>query len=425
MPQPPFRPRPEDDQAPPPPPGGLVPRGPPRKPKQSGYALWVGNLPPSTTVLHLRDMFAAPEIESVFLISKSNCAFVNYSSEAAVRAALDQFRAGGGVLNGTKLVARLQRGSSAERAEQHRDDDDPDDSRGTARSPSPSDCSPDTTAASSAPSAAPVPDKFFIIKSLTTEDLELSVDTGSWATQTHNEAALDAAFRAADNVYLIFSANKSGEYFGYARMESGIAAAPPDDRPPAGAPAPAPEPDDADSRPTEATALVPAGRIVDDSTRGTIFWEVLPSEPPSPVLAPDAAPPSPPAASWGTPFRIQWLSTTKVPFYRTRGLKNPWNANRDIKIARDGTELEPGVGKRLIALFHPAAAAAAPGLLSVPLGLAAPSMIPVAGTPLGTPLSSPLGSPLGALEPPEPAEAGAGPAPAASPATDEPIVVSS
>ena len=62
-----------------------VPRGPPRKPKQSGHALWVGNLPPGATVIDLKDHFsreATRDIESLFLISKSNCAFVNYRNPA-------------------------------------------------------------------------------------------------------------------------------------------------------------------------------------------------------------------------------------------------------------------------------------------------------------------------------------------------------
>jgi hypothetical protein len=37
-------------------------------------------------------------------------------------------------------------------------------------------------------------DKFFIVKSLTVEDLELSVRNGIWATQAHNETALNKAF---------------------------------------------------------------------------------------------------------------------------------------------------------------------------------------------------------------------------------------
>ena len=37
-------------------------------------------------------------------------------------------------------------------------------------------------------------EKFFIVKSLTLQDLELSVRNGIWATQTHNEEALNKAY---------------------------------------------------------------------------------------------------------------------------------------------------------------------------------------------------------------------------------------
>lgn len=37
-------------------------------------------------------------------------------------------------------------------------------------------------------------DKFFIVKSLTVEDLELSVRNSVWATQSHNEEALNKAY---------------------------------------------------------------------------------------------------------------------------------------------------------------------------------------------------------------------------------------
>lgn len=36
-------------------------------------------------------------------------------------------------------------------------------------------------------------DKFFIVKSLTVEDLEASVRNGIWATQAHNEITLNEA----------------------------------------------------------------------------------------------------------------------------------------------------------------------------------------------------------------------------------------
>src|SRR5271170_2491143 len=40
-----------------------------------------------------------------------------------------------------------------------------------------------------------------------------------------------------------------------------------------------------------------------------------------------------------------------VQFQRTRLLRNPWNGNREVKISRDGTEIEPSVGARLLKEF--------------------------------------------------------------------------
>ncbi len=171
--------------------------------------------------------------------------------------------------------------------------------------------------------------------------------------------------KTAENVYLIFSANKSGEYFGYARMASAIddeAAA--NIEPPARA-GPAAGPTDLPATiPTPATEYAPRGRIIDDSARGTIFWEAdadpedeeLKTEESRAERAadsddPEAHSPANPQ-SFGKPFKIVWVSTDRLPFYRTRGLRNPWNANREVKIARDGTELEPSVGRRLVTMFH-------------------------------------------------------------------------
>jgi len=39
-----------------------------------------------------------------------------------------------------------------------------------------------------------VPERFFIVKSLTHQDLEASVRNAIWATQSHNEEALNKAF---------------------------------------------------------------------------------------------------------------------------------------------------------------------------------------------------------------------------------------
>ncbi|KAF2090660.1 hypothetical protein K490DRAFT_34247 [Saccharata proteae CBS 121410] len=349
------------------------PRGPPRKPKQSGHALWVGNLPPGTTVIDLKDHFsrdATKDIESLFLISKSNCAFVNYRTEASCAAAMHRFH--DSRFNGVRLVCRLRRSSAPVSGVPSGPS-----AMSTSTMPLPESSQPPTTSPEhlevskeqaerpltdgvtpDGVGAPKVAEKFFVVKSLTLQDLELSVRNGIWATQAHNEEALNKAFEAAENVYLIFSANKSGEYFGYARMASPIS----EDATEIMSSIPEPEaPESSDapkSIPTPATDYAPRGKIIDDSARGTIFWEadLSEGEDAAPIVGGSVQPAGESGAGtpqiWGKPFKIEWVSTNRLPFYRTRGLRNPWNANREVKIARDGTELETSVGKRLIQMFH-------------------------------------------------------------------------
>jgi hypothetical protein len=349
-----------------------LPRGPPRKPKQSGHALWVGNLPPAATVTDLKDHFsrdATTDIQSLFLISKSNCAFVNYKSEAACVAAMNRFH--DSRFHGVRLVCRLRRGStstaSASATNEPSKAATDQDNAPKAAITSTSNESPDPIIVGGAPTAqaeannsvaqttAPtmkVPEKFFIVKSLTLQDLEASVRNGIWATQSHNESTLNEAFGAAENVYLIFSANKSGEYFGYARMCSEIAG----EAVPTSSSTPSPQPpasnDGPKSIPTPATETAPRGRIIDDSARGTIFWEAEVNDEEESGSPDKGSEEGGDGQDLGRPFKIEWISTARLPFYRTRGLRNPWNANREVKIARDGTELEPSIGKRLVQMFH-------------------------------------------------------------------------
>ncbi|KAJ6571349.1 YT521-B-like domain-containing protein [Mycena capillaripes] len=51
---------------------------------------------------------------------------------------------------------------------------------------------------------------------------------------------------------------------------------------------------------------------------------------------------------WGQDFKLQWLCTDRLPFPRTRHIRNPWNHDREIKVPRDGAELEPSVGQTLL-----------------------------------------------------------------------------
>jgi hypothetical protein len=186
----------------------VIPRGPPRKPKQSGHALWVGNLPPGATVSDLKDHFsreATRDIESLFLISKSNCAFVNYRSEVACTAAMQRFH--DSRFQGVRLVCRLRRSSAATSgvpAAPAAMSDRRVSTASSSKSPIlgvPEDAAEDNESAVNdhrdSTSSEKVPEKFFIVKSLTLQDLEQSVSNGIWATQAHNEDALNKAYEVS------------------------------------------------------------------------------------------------------------------------------------------------------------------------------------------------------------------------------------
>lgn len=397
-----------------------VVRGPPRKPKQSGHAIWIGNLPPQTDLMSLVHHVCkeASGLESLFLISKSNCAFANFKDETSCAAAQQKLH--DSKFQTVRLVSRLRKSTvegasgvtaptgpaaasaaqnagapprkSNEESRASEDGEHDEDATPLAGPPvvvgdnsqAPTEEADDGAQQQQLqqPGQQPQRDKFFILKSLTVEDLDLSVRTGIWATQAHNEETLNKAFSTADNVYLVFSANKSGEYFGYARMTSPInddPAAAIEFAPKATAAAAAaaasvstssqhPSSPSANAAadldlpraiPTEPTEFAPRGRIIDDSARGTIFWEAEREESEdaaddssSSAKSQEAGGDDSPTKAWGKPFKLEWLSTARLPFYRTRGLRNPWNSNREVKIARDGTELEPGVGRRLVGLFN-------------------------------------------------------------------------
>ena len=326
-------------------------------------------------------------------------------------------------------------------------------------------------------------------------DLDLSVERGVWATQKHNEVVLDQAYRTSKEVLLIFSVNKSGEFYGYARSvclrsrlnladfshhrmaggilrssysvswapradtgtltsspspihlpsrgvleskspqrpspeisslpsESQVAATIPpllapslseasknhsaavnppkvkfvEERrsaPPAlrrgsedslGSKPPlrssfscshkgwpvtsqvSKGPDPLSDPPPEKGKHLGAGGVtrskrdgVDDG--GGQLQPVMEearggsSAEEDPLPAPAADPPEPifgrsvgqqGETGWGETFKVEWLRTERVPFQRTRHLRNPWNHGREVKVARDGTEVEPSVGQQLI-----------------------------------------------------------------------------
>lgn len=137
--------------------------------------------------------------------------------------------------------------------------------------------------------------RFFIIKSSNPENIVLSKAKGVWATLPQNQLKLSEAFRSSENVILIFSAKESGKFAGFARLATGV-----------------------------------------DRSISPVEW-VVPAE-----LTPNLL--------RGT-FRIDWICRNDLPFSFTTALFNPWNCNKNVKIARDGQEVEPRVGEKLCRLF--------------------------------------------------------------------------
>lgn len=149
-----------------------------------------------------------PGLDSLFLISKSNCAFANFKDEQTCNAAQQKLH--DSRFQTVRLVSRLRKNtversgvltpagegpasasSSAPASDGPVGDGDAEDSKGSL-----------TPASSSAKSnihsggdSVQGKERYFILKSLTIEDLETSVRNGIWATQSHNEELLNAAFK--------------------------------------------------------------------------------------------------------------------------------------------------------------------------------------------------------------------------------------
>ncbi|KAF2211983.1 hypothetical protein CERZMDRAFT_97901 [Cercospora zeae-maydis SCOH1-5] len=332
----------------------FVRSGPPILPKRTSHTCWVGNLPPDVTLEALRDHFsngAKDDIESVFLMLR-NCAFVNYGTEEACKAAVS--RLNGRLLGGNPLLCRVKKEPSDEdetsqQQAQGRQDSLAADQEVKSLSDATGNLSIDSAATPSEQGAVNaawiigddtngVPEvRYFILKALNLEDLQESYRTGTWTTQLHVQRKLRKAFETSAVVYLIFSVNKSGTYFGYAKMLSSPGKGQQSTR----------EIFDGNLfaglqvMQTTETDKAPAGKITNDPARGTRFWEAV-RDRDGDTEGPDAL----------RPFRIQWISSSPLPFDRVRGLKNAWNSNKEVKVARDGTELETTAGKRLLQILQ-------------------------------------------------------------------------
>ncbi|KAJ7447633.1 YT521-B-like domain-containing protein [Mycena latifolia] len=341
---------------------------------RSEWVMWAGNVPSDAAHDELWRFFTAPPhdastsastsahphavqaqgasgsgVISIFLISRSSCAFVNYEMEAHLHTAIarfngvslrpadprcarlvcyvrgkdDDLRAGVGGQRGIGMHSRWVKAKSEKYRELRKEQGAEQQGREQDQGQTESDSETASTSSNLSGSIASTnssllhrhfPQRYFILKSLTREDLDLSVRTGKWTTQKHNEGVLDRAFRTAKDVFLVFSVNKSSEFYGYARMAGRVGQG-------------------------EGARVTSSLR----ATRGSV------------VTANSRVPA--PEESWGHEFKLQWLCTARLPFQRTRHIRNPWNNGHEVKVSRDGTELEPSVGQALLKEWQPFLAA--------------------------------------------------------------------
>ncbi|KAJ3280117.1 hypothetical protein HK104_000899, partial [Borealophlyctis nickersoniae] len=147
--------------------------------------MWVGNLPAGVSEEEIRMHFWDLEIESIANLTRSRCAFLNLRSKSAVDLAVTRYN--NTILNGCLIVCRPRLSTSSP-------------------SVSPSVTPPQTrgakilseyTALNSGVEKSGTyqfEDRYFIMKSLSTGDLDIARRTGYWATQLKNEPILNKAF---------------------------------------------------------------------------------------------------------------------------------------------------------------------------------------------------------------------------------------
>jgi hypothetical protein len=474
---------------------------------RSEWVMWAGNVPSDATHDELWRFFTQADdndkpsgVVSIFLISRSSCAFINYETGADLQAAIlkfngvplrshdprcprlvcrvrkvdDDLKAGVGGQRGVGMHIKWVREKEKNRTKttDPSDQSDLDDSSSSITGPSLSMSSDDShhrpvakgrhsgssgsyASTNSSLLVRHFPKRYFILKSLSQYDLDLSVQKNLWATQKHNEDILDQAYRTSKEVYLIFGVNKSGEFYGYAKMTGPVrqgeqrvswatrtdsssssrsSLSPVAGRLPLSEPIP-----EASPAPSTSNNFFPdrEHRLVEDSpapfspgqsvssgaahlssiTKGVSAPAELGQEhhkitmdtpsakhslddrfkqkalsqkalsqfhdpTPDNFTLDQSAPfeamrddrrggeelskfrlksvqeveeraedPVKPE-TWGESFKVEWICTDRLAFYRTRHLRNPWNHDREVKVSRDGTELEPSVGEQLLGEWH-------------------------------------------------------------------------
>ncbi len=147
-----------------------------------------------------------PGLESVFLMPKSNCAFANFEDEATCATA--QLKIHDSTFQAFRLVSRLRvnhdfapKAPAALTAPW---------APALVRNPPSSDTKAEEEnvqikGAQESEENSSRKDRFFVMKSLTVQDLEQSISSGVWATQSHNEEALNKAYKVRGPYYTFYN----------------------------------------------------------------------------------------------------------------------------------------------------------------------------------------------------------------------------
>uniref|UniRef100_A0A3P9P8H0 RNA helicase n=1 Tax=Poecilia reticulata TaxID=8081 RepID=A0A3P9P8H0_POERE len=131
--------------------------------------------------------------------------------------------------------------------------------------------------------------RYFIMKSNSIRNIEISQQKGIWSTTPSNETKLTQAFLANSFIILIFSVQGSGHFQGYARMTSVV------------------------------------------SQESCQDWGFM---------------------GLGGVFSVEWIHKESLPFPFTQHILNSWNDNKRVQVSRDGQDLEPQAGSQLLSLWE-------------------------------------------------------------------------
>lgn len=142
--------------------------------------------------------------------------------------------------------------------------------------------------------------RFFVIKSFNLENIEISKYHNKWATTKNNSSKLNEAFESS-HVILLFSANKSGCFQGFALMTNFISKH-------------------------------------SDKTQNNI-WNV--------GVAGNSI-----RFNLAASFDVEWISHSELNFHHVNNLYNPLNNNESVSKSRDTQELPKDLGIKICNMFN-------------------------------------------------------------------------